>query len=166
MFRLSAHFTLEEFIRSKTAQTKGIKNEPDALQIERMRWFCVFLLEPVRRQFGPIYITSGYRCSELNGAVDGARNSFHQYRGEDAAADFQIRVAPLREVVNWILLSSLVFDKVILERGREERHEFDDAIHLQVNTNPRRLAFLGPTHGAGSYVPLKLDGFSDVENES
>ncbi len=149
--KLSPYFTLNEFTRSKTAQQKGIKNEPDALQIERMRWLCVFLLEPIRRQFGPIYVTSGYRCPELNQAVGGARNSYHQYLEDTAAVDFQVRGKPLEEVFNWCMASSLVFDKLILERGKEERHEFDDCVHIQVNKQPRRVAMLGPTHGQGSY---------------
>lgn len=151
MFKLSPHFTLYELVRSKTAQQKGIKNEPDALQIERMRWLCVFGLEPIRAQFGPLYVTSGFRCQELNQAVGGASNSYHQYLEDNAAADFQVRGKPLEEVFNWIMTSSLVFDKLILERGREERHEFDDCLHIQVNKQPRRVAMLGPTHGQGSY---------------
>lgn len=151
--RLSPHFTLEEFTRSN----RMVMNVPSAAVVERLRWLCAFLLEPIRAHFGkPMHITSGYRCDELNRAVGGAPNSAHKAEHFRAACDFQIRGLPLVDVFSWIRLrSGLLFDTVILERGRKERHELDDCIHIQINSSPRRRALIGATHGESGYTPQK-----------
>ncbi|KKL84674.1 hypothetical protein LCGC14_1962350 [marine sediment metagenome] len=152
--RLSEHFTLEEFTRN----SRGFANIPQPEVAERLRWLCVFILEPIRTHFGkPIHITSGFRCPRLNEAVGGAPNSAHKAEGDKAACDFQIRELALQDVFAWIRLrSGLIFDTVILERGREERHELDDCIHIQINSLPRRRALLGATHGKSGYTPVEV----------
>lgn len=146
--QLSPNFTLEEFTRN----SRGFVNKPSPEVVERLRWLCVFVLEPLRAHFNcPIKITSGYRSPELNAIVGGEATSFHLADGDRAAADIQITL-PLKDVFNWLNLESkLPYDQIILERGREERHEYEDCIHIQISANPRRLAKLGPTHGQGSY---------------
>lgn len=84
---LSEHFTLDEMVRSGTAIRLGIDNRPDAEAVENMRVLCLEVLEPLRRRYGRIIVTSGYRCGKLNEAVGGARNSQH-LRGE--AADIYV----------------------------------------------------------------------------
>ena len=67
---LSPHFTLGEFIRSGTAIRRSIDNvPPDIIFIIRMMLLCENILEPLRKRFGAIPISSGYRCHLLNREV-------------------------------------------------------------------------------------------------
>lgn len=70
--RLSEHFTLEEMCRSGAAVRHRIDNTPDREQTERLRQLCLNVLEPLRRRFGVIRITSGFRSERLNAIVGGA----------------------------------------------------------------------------------------------
>lgn len=75
---LSKNFTLEEFIRSETAEKLGIDNTPDASVIFNLQALVTDLLQPLRSLYGkPIHINSGYRCKELNKAVGGVETSQH-----------------------------------------------------------------------------------------
>ena len=85
--RLSEHFTLEEMCRSGAAVRHRIDNTPDREQAERLRQLCLNVLEPLRRRFGVIRITSGFRSERLNAIVGGANTSQHM-RGE--AADITV----------------------------------------------------------------------------
>ena len=86
--RLSNNFRLSEFTRSDTAKRLGIENECSSVeQVLNLAYLCHMVLQPLRDKFGPIRITSGYRCPELNHAVGGASNS-HHLRGE--AADIHL----------------------------------------------------------------------------
>ena len=86
--RLSRHFTLYEFTYSDTALAMGIDNAPESDAMASLQRLARRTMEPIRWLLGaqPILITSGYRCPELNMAVDGASNSAHLY---GCAADFQ-----------------------------------------------------------------------------
>ena len=75
--RLSEHFTLREFTDSGTARQHNIDNTPQPIHIERLRALCQQSLEPLRRRFGAIRVTSGYRCQRLNALVGGAPTSQH-----------------------------------------------------------------------------------------
>lgn len=81
---VTRHFALREF-RSR-----------DGADVPRMAFtdleaLCRQLLEPLRSEFGPVLITSGYRSKLRNEAVGGAPRSFHRYdiKGRyGVAADF------------------------------------------------------------------------------
>ena len=86
--QLSTNFRLGEFTRSDTAKRLGIENECSSVeQVLNLAYLCHMVLQPLRDRFGPIRITSGYRCPELNRAVGGVKNSQHM-RGE--AADIHL----------------------------------------------------------------------------
>ena len=86
--QLSTNFRLSEFTRSDTAKRLGIVNECSSVeQVLNLAYLCHMVLQPLRDRFGPIRITSGYRCPELNRAVGGVKNSQH-LRGE--AADIHL----------------------------------------------------------------------------
>ena len=74
---LSRNFTLSELTKSDTAIRKGINNNPNAEQIEKLKALCENILQPVRDHFGRVKITSGYRSPELCAAIGSSVNSQH-----------------------------------------------------------------------------------------
>ena len=110
---LTEHFTLNEMTASGTAIKLGIENKPGATETENLRQLCKNVLEPLRRRFGKIRVTSGYRCPELNKAVGGVKNSQHM-RGE--AAD--LHVSSEEQAQKWanFIAGNLTFDQCIIER--------------------------------------------------
>lgn len=70
--RLSTNFLLREFhcrngVHVPTSATSALR-----------RW-CAVWGEPLRREFGPVRVTSGYRTPVYNRQVGGAPDSFHVY---------------------------------------------------------------------------------------
>lgn len=75
---MGKYFTISELCKSDTAIEKGIDNTPSSEVVEKLNMLIDNVLDPLREWYGkPIYISSGYRCPELNKAVGGAPNSFH-----------------------------------------------------------------------------------------
>ena len=74
---LSRNFTLAELIKSDTAIRKGINNNPNAEQIEKLKMLCENILQPVRDHFGRVKVTSGFRSVELCIAIGSSANSQH-----------------------------------------------------------------------------------------
>ena len=111
--KLSEHFTLREMVQSGTAVRMGIENQPTEADVERMRALCLQVLEPMRRRFGVIRITSGYRCEALNKAVGGVSNSQH-LRGE--AADVHCSSVKSAKTMACYVKETLTFDQLLIER--------------------------------------------------
>ena len=74
---LSRNFTLQELIKSDTAIRRGIDNNPNADQIEKLKALCENILQPVRDHFGRVKVTSGFRYMELCTAIGSSVNSQH-----------------------------------------------------------------------------------------
>ena len=51
-FPLSPNFSLEEMVKSQTAERKGIPNAPELHHIEAMELLCEKILQPIRDEFG------------------------------------------------------------------------------------------------------------------
>lgn len=109
---LSDHFTLFEFTRSGYAIENELDNIPNEMQIASMKALCHNILEPLRRQFGPIIISSGFRSPEVNRGVGGAQSSQH-LRGE--AADIVINGRDDANAKFGFIMRNLDFDQLILE---------------------------------------------------
>ena len=116
--RLSEHFTLREMIQSGTALRLNIDNTPDAYAVECLRLLCRQVLEPLRRRFGVIRVTSGYRCLALNRAVGGAARSQHM-RGQ--AADLHVSSPENERKMFDYIRQNLVFDQLLLEHSKARR---------------------------------------------
>lgn len=75
---ISKHISYDEATISPTGLRMGIKNIPNAEQIEAMKLVAEKCFEPLREWYGkPITINSFYRCPELNKAVKGSPTSDH-----------------------------------------------------------------------------------------
>ena len=108
---LSRNFTLSELTKSDTAIRKGINNNPNAEQIEKLKALCENILQPVRDHFGRVKITSGYRSVELCAAIGSSARSQH---AKAEAADFECPGVDNAELADWIH-RELPYDQLILE---------------------------------------------------
>lgn len=134
MYRLSEHFTLEEFLYSPVADRLGINNillpGIDMYEVNNLQLLCSCTLEPIRRFLDiPVIITSGYRCPRLNEEVGGVDDSAHV---EGMAADFTFRDFKSRWFDVVILLVSsphIPFDQLII---------YDAFIHVSLSPRKRR----------------------------
>lgn len=102
---ISDHFTFKEFFRSVTAKKYGIDNFPyikEATIKANLQELVLEVLEPLRILFKrPIYVTSGYRCAELNRLIGGSKKSQHL---EGKAAD----ITTLDKLGNMVLVILLL----------------------------------------------------------
>lgn len=148
--RISTHFHLEEFTRSKTAERKGIRNSPGPREIQNLIALCWYVLEPIRKHFGnPVYITSGFRSHQLNKVVGGSKHSQH-IKGE--AADFVVKEIKVKEVFDFICSQKeFLFDQAIFERKDDT-----EWIHISLKNNRKeKLAAEPDTQGRMKYRAVK-----------
>lgn len=127
-------FKWREFVRSSTAEKRNIDNMPrDDKVWKRIEYLAVNVLQPVRNEFGPIKINSGFRSAALNHAIGGSNKSFHSF---GMAADIVPvdRSVPLKDIFLYIY-NNLPFTELIaeelpdgwihvaLEKGRDKEHQ-------------------------------------------
>ena len=108
---MTKNFSYFEMIKSSTADRMGVSNEPTTEHVINLVNLCNFILQPVREEFGPIRISSGYRSPALNAKIGGSGKSQH-CNGE--AADFESSRISNPKLAAWIA-KNLEFDQLILE---------------------------------------------------
>lgn len=126
----SKYFKLEEFLTSSTARVRGIENMPSWTIVEHLRELALFL-DGLREAWGSgIRITSGFRNTALNKAVNGVYNSGHL---SGFAADLYPANGKFEEfkkfIVNWA--KNKKYDQLIIERNSRG----DRWIHLSLYGN-------------------------------
>ena len=109
--KLSKNFKISEYTKSQTAIRKGIDNSLSEDHLKSAMKLFEKVVQPVRENFGPTVINSGYRSPELNKAIGGSKTSQH-CKGE--AVDLECVNASNADVARWIE-SNLNFDQLILE---------------------------------------------------
>ena len=110
--KLSNNFSLKELTASQTADRKGINNNPNEDQINKLKLLCEKVLQPIRDHYGKVVtVSSGYRSVELCEAIGSSKNSQH---AKAEAADFEIFGLSNAELCKWIA-DNLEFDQMILE---------------------------------------------------
>ena len=109
--QLSRNFSLQELTKSDTAIRKGIDNQPNADQIDKLKTLCEKILQPVRDQFGRVKVTSGYRSPELCVAIGSSLTSQHS---KAEAVDFEVMGVDNAEVADWVKMNDET-DRLILE---------------------------------------------------
>lgn len=136
--KLSKHFSLWEFTASQTATRLGIDNTPTDEHLDNLIQLCQFVLEPIREQFGPVHVSSGYRSPQLNVAVGGSTTSQH-CNGQ--AADIEIPGLDNCDLANWIA-NNLDFDQLILEFHNHQKGPNDGWVHVSYTSRGMRKSVL------------------------
>ena len=115
------YFSIDEMLRSATAKKYGIDNRPSQDILNNLVLFIEKVLDPIREDWGgPISVSSGYRCPELNKAVGGAKKSGNLY---GYCADLQVkggmkRVRELADFIfEWMKDHHMKFDELLFERS-------------------------------------------------
>jgi zinc D-Ala-D-Ala carboxypeptidase len=95
------NFTYDEFVRSSTATRLQLNNIPNNNQWKNIELLAKKVLQPIRNQFGPIRITSGFRSPDVCVAIGSSKRSYHT-KGQ--AVDFIPinRDIKLVEIIIWI----------------------------------------------------------------
>ena len=114
-------FSIEELTQSATAKRLGIDNTPSDKIKKNLTLFIEKVLDPIREDWGgPIIVSSGYRCPDLNAKVGGAKTSGHQY---GYCADLQVKggMKKIRELANfifeWMKDHQMKFDELLFEHS-------------------------------------------------
>jgi zinc D-Ala-D-Ala carboxypeptidase len=134
--KMTKNFSLEELIRSNTAERKGIDNSPTAEHIHNLAALCENILQPLRdRVKHSIRITSGYRSERLNTAIggasrDGKPSSEHCY-GKAADIKLVIDGENRSEILYLAILEmGIPFRQMIWEFGTEDTPSW---VHISFN---------------------------------
>jgi hypothetical protein len=154
--QLSEHLSLAEVTKSDTAKRRGVSNMPTEAHIANFKLLAENIFEPIRNHFGkPIFISSGYRSSELNKAIGGAASSQH-CQGEAIDIDMDGRPGGVtNKMVFDFIKENLNFDQLIWEFGTDAN---PDWVHVSYeSTGKQRKQILRAVRNGSktSYVPYK-----------
>lgn len=117
------YFTLEELLKT----SYKIVNLPSWEVIEHLNELAQFL-DQLRIAYGkPIYVSSGFRCPQLNTAVGGVQNSVHQ-KGWAADVYAKDMAGFISFIKSWA--PGKAFDQIIIETSKTSRW-----VHIGIRNN-------------------------------
>mgnify|MGYP003111046023 CR=1 FL=1 len=123
----SPNFTWRELTTTST----GLNNTPGAQEEAWLQALAVEILEPLRRQFGPIRVNSGYRSEAVNLRVNGSPTSQHKL---GQAADIVSPNYTPEQIATWIYLyGNIPVKQVII-------YPPDNGNFLHISIDPKRPA--------------------------
>ena len=129
--KLSRNLSLSEMTKSNTATRLGISNQPTDEHVSNMKELAVNIFQPIREHFkSPIYISSGYRGSALNKAINGSKSSQH-CKGEAIDIDMDYKGGPSNADVFTYIKDNLSFDQLIWEFGTDNNPNW---VHVSYDT--------------------------------
>jgi len=135
--KLSPHFMLSEFSRSLTATAQNIDNTPSLNIVSNLQYLCEKILEPLR-EFAkrPVFISSGFRCPQLNKAVGGVSSSNHL---SGYAADISIPDNDTGKVwFNWMKKNLPEYDELIMEKATPSSTKYWLHVAIRQGGNNRK----------------------------
>jgi len=134
---ISKNISYKEGVYSRTAMRRGIKNNPNAEQMENMVAIAEEVFEPLRVWVGgPIKINSFFRSPELNKAIGGSGKSQHCH-GQAIDLDDTFGKATNAEMYNFIK-KNLDFDQIIWEFGDDENPDWVHVSYVSPDQNRNR----------------------------
>ena len=113
--KLTKNFALSEFEESREAEKRGIDNScPDFETAANLKALADNILQPISDHFQKaVNVNSGFRCMELNKAINKGKDKPSQHRRGEAA-DIEIAGLSNHVLAEWIR-DNLPFDQLILE---------------------------------------------------
>ena len=134
---ISKHISYKEGVYSRTATRLGIKNNPNAEQMENMITIAEEVFEPLRAYVGgPIKINSFFRSPELNKAIGGSSKSQHCY-GQAIDLDDTFGRCTNAEMFEFIK-NNLDFDQIIWEFGDDNNPDWVHVSYVSPDQNRNR----------------------------
>ena len=134
---ISKHISYKEGVYSRTAMRRGIKNNPNAEQMENMVAIAEEVFEPLRMWVGgPIKINSFFRSPELNKAIGGSGKSQHCH-GQAIDLDDTFGKATNAEMFEFIK-KHLDFDQIIWEFGDDDNPDWVHVSYVSPDQNRNR----------------------------
>ena len=134
---ISKHISYKEGVYSRTAMRRGIKNNPNAEQMENMVAIAEEVFEPLRVWVGgPIKINSFFRSPELNKTIGGSGKSQHCH-GQAIDLDDTFGRATNAEMFEFIK-KHLDFDQMIWEFGNDENPDWVHVSYVSEDKNRNR----------------------------
>jgi len=117
------YFTINEMIKSDTAEKYHIDNTPTEEIKSNIRSFIETVLDPIRESYGsPIYINSGYRSPELNKKVGGAEKSGHLF---GYCCDMRVKDSNIDAFGQWLKKyleeRNIKYDELIFEKNGQAK---------------------------------------------
>lgn len=133
------YFTIKELCKSNTAKKLGIDNIPSKEIEKNIISLIDNCLDVIREVFGePIKVNSGYRCPELNNAVNGSKNSAH-VKGMAADLDCSDNKKLWDTIIELNKRGIIEFRQLIWEKGNDQA---PDWIHIEYNSGNNKNQIL------------------------
>ena len=147
---ISKHISYKEGVYSRTATRLGIKNNPNAEQMENMITIAEEVFEPLRAYVGgPIKINSFFRSPELNKAIGGSSKSQHCY-GQAIDLDDTFGRCTNAEMFEFIK-NNLDFDQIIWEFGDDDNPDWVHVSYVSPDQNRNRCLQAYKENGKTNY---------------
>ena len=147
---ISKHISYKEGVYSRTATRLGIKNNPNAEQMENMITIAEEVFEPLRAYVGgPIKINSFFRSPELNKAIGGSTKSQHCH-GQAIDLDDTFGRCTNAEMFKFIK-KYLDFDQIIWEFGNDENPDWVHVSYVSSDQNRKRCLKAYKENGKTNY---------------
>ena len=147
---ISKHISYKEGVYSRTATRLGIKNNPNAEQMENMIAIAEEVFEPLRAYVGgPIKINSFFRSPELNKAIGGSGKSQHCH-GQAIDLDDTFGRCTNAEMFQFIK-KHLDFDQIIWEFGDETNPDWVHVSYVSPDQNRNRCLQAYKENGKTNY---------------
>jgi len=148
---ISKHISYKEGVYSRTAMRRGIKNNPNAEQMENMVAIAEEVFEPLRMWVGgPIKINSFFRSPELNKAIGGSAKSQHCY-GQAIDIDDTFGKMSNANMYEFIK-ENLDFDQMIWEFGDDDNPDWVHVSYVSPEENRQRCLKAYKEKGKTKYV--------------
>jgi hypothetical protein len=113
--QLTTNFTLEESIESQIARDHNIAEQfnPPAWVIANLTVLFRELIQKIRDALGPLHVSSGWRCAEVNRLAGGVPDSQH-LTGEGADIEYY-GPGGNQAIIDKVIELGLEFDQMIDE---------------------------------------------------